>query len=209
METSALVICSLMVSRNEKSSLCFSNKDLQIFLYSISMKKSFKMSMRSLMSDDSADLKIAVLNKLMKNGNEYWYMGSMLAKSAMQKNNTDTWNATGTYCNLASSIFCSVSSATFCFSAISLESCLEDDRTWTADSSSKMLPCDELSTSRILFSVFSSCSLFSAPSTTRRAFSSARSGRSRSTTMFSSWSCRPTCVIMKFSSVTLTATSGR
>ena len=39
---------------------------------------------------------------------EYWYMGSILAKSKMQKNSKDALNATGLYPYLVSSICCSV-----------------------------------------------------------------------------------------------------
>jgi len=41
--------------------------------------------------------------------NEYWYMGSMFAKSVMQKNKMAEWIEIGLYPNLALSIFCSVS----------------------------------------------------------------------------------------------------
>mmetsp|Transcript_83743 Transcript_83743/g.245559 ORF Transcript_83743/g.245559 Transcript_83743/m.245559 type:complete len:205 (-) Transcript_83743:319-933(-) len=204
-----MVMWRRMVRRKENSNLCFSKSDRQMFLYNISMKKSLRISILVVMSSHGSDLSMAALKRPMKKGSEYWYIGSMFARSAMQKKRIAVLKATGTYCRRASSIFCSVDSATFCFSAISFESCLEAERTWTAASSSRMLPREELSTSRILFSVSSSCSLFSAPSTTSRAFSSARSGRSRSTTMLRSWSCRPVCVIMKFSSVTFTETSGR
>jgi len=78
-----------------------------------------------------------------------------------------------------------------------------------ADASSRMLPCDAESVCRILFSISVSTRLFSAPSITRRDFSSSSSGRSLATTMPSSWSSRPSGVIMKLSSVTLTETSGR
>lgn len=47
----------------------------------------------------------------MNHGSEYWYMGSMLAKSAMEKNNTEECCAIGLYPSLVSSIFFSVTSA--------------------------------------------------------------------------------------------------
>jgi len=45
---------------------------------------------------------------------EYWYMGSMLARSVMEKNSTDEWMAMGLYPRRAVSIFFSVCSAMAC-----------------------------------------------------------------------------------------------
>lgn len=51
-------------------------------------------------------------NRLTNQANEYWYMGSMLGRSVMEKKSTDPWAATGWYPALDCSILRSVSSAT-------------------------------------------------------------------------------------------------
>ena len=81
--------------------------------------------------------------------------------------------------------------------------------TLMAVSSSRMLPSLYDRTSSILSSISFSSFLFSAPWTISAFFSSSSSGLSHLTTMPRSWSARPSGVIMKFSSVTLTAVSGR
>ena len=89
-----------------------------------------------------------------------------------------------------------------CFSAISSESTFDEDKTWMALSSSKIFPSDEERTSRILSSISFSCLLFSALCKINEFFSSSSSGLSLATTIPSSWSWRPSGVIMKFNSVT-------
>ena len=54
------------------------------------------------------------MKRLMYHVREYWYIGSMLARSAMQKNRMDEWTAMGVYPIRVSSIFFSVSSAMAC-----------------------------------------------------------------------------------------------
>ena len=51
------------------------------------------------------------MNRLMNQVSEYWYIGSMLAKSAIEKNSTAECTAIGVYPIRVLSIFCSVSSA--------------------------------------------------------------------------------------------------
>lgn len=75
--------------------------------------------------------------------NEYWYMGSILARSEIQKNSTELCCDTGTYRSLALSISASVMAAAACLASISMESTLEEDRIRFADSSSRMLPADD------------------------------------------------------------------
>ena len=50
--------------------------------------------------------------RLMNQVREYWYMGSMLARSEMEKKRMEECTAIGLYPILVSSIFLSVSSAT-------------------------------------------------------------------------------------------------
>ena len=71
---------------------------------------------------------------------EYWYIGSILANSEMQKKRMEEWTATGLYPFLTSSISNSVAAAISCFLEISSESTLDEDKTLMAVSSSKMLP---------------------------------------------------------------------
>lgn len=52
-----------------------------------------------------------LMNRLMNHANEYWYIGSMLARSAIEKNSTVEWIAIGLYRIRVSSIFASVCSA--------------------------------------------------------------------------------------------------
>ena len=71
---------------------------------------------------------------------EYWYIGSMLAKSEIQKNRIEACVATGRYPFLVWSISNSVAAATSCLAEISAASFLEDDRTLIAVSSSRIFP---------------------------------------------------------------------
>ena len=89
-----------------------------------------------------------------------------------------------------------------CFSVISFATFLDEFRILMAVSSSRMLPSDVDRISKILPSMFLSCRLLSAPCIMSEFFSSSSSGRSRATTMPSSWSCKPSSVIIKFNSVT-------
>ena len=107
------------------------------------------------------------------------------------------------------SSFWVVLSAITCLAEIWSEMTLASPRISMADASSRMLPSDDESVCRILSSTSLSTRLFCAASSTSFVFSSSSSGRSLATTMPSIWSSRPSGVIMKLSSVTLTETSGR
>ena len=52
-----------------------------------------------------------LMKRLTNHDREYWYIGSMLARSAMEKNSTEEWIAMGWYPSRALSIFSSVASA--------------------------------------------------------------------------------------------------
>lgn len=65
-------------------------------------------------TSDFSEASIEFTNRLINHGSEYWYIGSMLAKSAMEKNRTDECCAIGLYPSLVSSIFFSVTSAISC-----------------------------------------------------------------------------------------------
>mmetsp|Transcript_6705 Transcript_6705/g.27230 ORF Transcript_6705/g.27230 Transcript_6705/m.27230 type:complete len:201 (-) Transcript_6705:630-1232(-) len=196
-------------SVKEKSSLSFSNSDRQMFLYSEYVKKSMRFPSLCSRSVFAAALRIAWSNKRTYHASEYWYMGSMLHSSPTLKNRCATCTATGRYPSRVSSICCSVTAATACFSAISLDSVLALEMISMAVSDSRMDPSLDPSTSMILSSTSLSWRAFSAPWSTSRTFSSSRSGRSLATAMPSSWSVRPSMVIIMFSSVTFTEVSGR
>jgi len=67
-------------------------------------------------------------------------MGSIFARSEIQKNKMDECTATGLYPFLVSSIIISVCEAISCLAAISWERDFEEDRILMAVSSSRMLP---------------------------------------------------------------------
>ena len=46
-------------------------------------------------TSDFSELSIDKMKRLMNHVSEYWYMGSMLARSAMEKNSTAEWFAIG------------------------------------------------------------------------------------------------------------------
>jgi len=48
------------------------------------------------------------MNKFVNHYKEYWYIGSIVDKSIIEKNNNEALNATGLYDSLASSICFSV-----------------------------------------------------------------------------------------------------
>ena len=134
---------------------------------------------------------IALTKREMNHDKEYWYIGSMLAKSATQKYSMALYSPQDLYPVRVSSIIFWVSSPIACFSSISLDTTLASDRIWMAVVSSRMFPSEEDSTCRILFSISVSFLLFSADSNTSCWCCSSRSGLSSATTTPSSWSASP------------------
>ena len=141
-------------------------------------------------------------------GIEYWYMSFTLPMSATQKKRSALWNATGRYSSRVSSIIFSVLAASSALTWISFEVILDCERVLISPSSSRMLPLDSLSNRRMVDSMFLSCAAILAFETTSSSLSACRSARSLATVIPSSWSSRPSCVIVKLSSVTLTLVSG-
>ena len=92
----------------ENSSLCFSNNDLHTFSYNEYVKKSFRLCSLSSNTLEAGAFYTPRQNRLMNHYNEYWYIGSIVDRSIMQKNNRDALNATDLYDSLASSIYASV-----------------------------------------------------------------------------------------------------
>ena len=52
-------------------------------------------SYRCSKTSDFSELSMDKMKRLMNQVREYWYMGSILARSAMEKNNTAEWVAMG------------------------------------------------------------------------------------------------------------------
>jgi len=88
---------------------------------------------------------------------EYWYIGSIPARSAIQKNKIAEYSAIEVYSKRFSLIFLDVSSAPACFNVISLAKVFEELRAFTAVSSSSKFPLEVDKTSSILSSISLSC----------------------------------------------------
>ena len=197
-------------SRNENRSLSFSNSERHTFWYSEYVKCSLMTSRRDARSSVCfSDPWMDRTNKPMNQLSEYWYMGSMLARSRMVKKSTALYAPQGLYPSRASSISTCVSSATFCFSEISSETIFASESTSMAFASSRMFPSEEDMVCRMRSSISFRRFLLSAEVTTSSCRCDSRSGRSSATTTPRSWSDKPSGVIMKLSSVTFTAVSGR
>lgn len=129
-------------------------------------------------------------------------------KSQMQKKRPAVFKAIGLYPIRLSSISVSVTFAISYFFSISAVKTEAADRISIAEASPRM-SLDSLSTVRIWFSVSYNLALNFALSSTSCSFFVSRSGFSLATTIPSSWSVRPSQVIMKFKIVTFVETSGR
>mmetsp|Transcript_13473 Transcript_13473/g.52947 ORF Transcript_13473/g.52947 Transcript_13473/m.52947 type:complete len:250 (-) Transcript_13473:348-1097(-) len=187
------LVMILVQSRNEKSSLSFSNSDRHTFWYSEYVKCSamiFNRSSRSTSagspesssSDSSAEAWIERTNSEMNQDSEYWYMGSMFAKSRMVKNSTELYAPQGLYPSRAASISTCVASATICFSVISSDTIFASLRVSMPAVSSRMLPSDDESVCRMRSSMSLRRFLLSADSTTSFWRCASRSGLSSATT---------------------------
>mmetsp|Transcript_6920 Transcript_6920/g.18891 ORF Transcript_6920/g.18891 Transcript_6920/m.18891 type:complete len:265 (+) Transcript_6920:2119-2913(+) len=192
------LVMILVQSKNEKSSLSFSNSDRHTFWYSEYVKwlaMIFRRSPRSTSlvsspcssagsssSSSSADAWMDRTNRPMNQDSEYWYIGSMLARSRMVKNNTELYAPHGLYPSRAASISIWVASATTCFSVISSETILASLRVSIPAVSSRMFPSEEERVWRMRSSMSLRRFLLSADSTTSFCRCASRSGRSSATT---------------------------
>lgn len=86
---------------------------------------------------------IELMKRLINQVREYWYMGSMLARSATKKNRMAEGDGCVAHAGLINRPLRHLS---HCFSVISFSSTLEHERILTAVSSSRMLPSEEEST---------------------------------------------------------------
>mmetsp|Transcript_4927 Transcript_4927/g.17609 ORF Transcript_4927/g.17609 Transcript_4927/m.17609 type:complete len:307 (-) Transcript_4927:2260-3180(-) len=169
-------------SVNENSSLSFSNNDRQMFLYSEYVKKSMRLSRRSVNSDDFSACSIACVNRLTYHASEYWYIGPMSARSAMTKYRMEPRVAAALYVSRVSLMFFSVSSASMRRPLIIPEVILLLFSVSMRSTSSRMFPSDSFRSFKILSSKSLSCFLSFEMDTTSRSFASSRSGRSFLTT---------------------------
>mmetsp|Transcript_4933 Transcript_4933/g.17641 ORF Transcript_4933/g.17641 Transcript_4933/m.17641 type:complete len:224 (+) Transcript_4933:863-1534(+) len=201
--------CMIAIVRSsENMSLCDSKSDRHTLLYSEYVKYSFRISILCWTSSFSSASSMPRINREMNHAREYWYIGSTSARSEMQKNKTDARVATGRYSSRVASMSFSVLSASATFSVISFDVTFDCDSVSMRTSSSRMFPVELDRRYKILSSISLSSFFIRALDTTSSFFSSARSFRSCSTTTPRSWSSRPSSVTKKFSSDTLTDTSG-
>lgn len=119
-------------------SLCASKRDLQTFSYSRRVKKSFKFLILYGGSYDFGELSIDEPNRLANHWSEYWYIGSMVARSIMAKNRTEALKETGLKSSLVLSISFSVISDSFILTLISSLVLLESSRMLINSSSSRI-----------------------------------------------------------------------
>mmetsp|Transcript_53889 Transcript_53889/g.129856 ORF Transcript_53889/g.129856 Transcript_53889/m.129856 type:complete len:302 (+) Transcript_53889:1625-2530(+) len=101
-----------VASRNENSNLSFSNRERHTFSYSTYVNVSFRPFRRVSVSP-VGDFLMANLNRFTYHSREYWYIGSMLARSAIAKNSRATRLATTLYMLRVSWILACVRSAIF------------------------------------------------------------------------------------------------
>mmetsp|Transcript_18089 Transcript_18089/g.56665 ORF Transcript_18089/g.56665 Transcript_18089/m.56665 type:complete len:323 (+) Transcript_18089:80-1048(+) len=199
---------TLMHTVKEKRSLCVSKSDRHTFTYNEYVKKSFRLTMRVGMSSAGSESSMARLYRLTNHGREYWYMGSTRAMSATQKKRRAARKAHGLYSSRVVSISSDVFLASATLTLMSSEVTLDCASVLMSCSSSRISPLDSERRRNIWSSISLSCFCIAALVTTRLFLVSSRSGRSLATTMPRSWSSRPSCVMVKLSSVTLTDASG-
>jgi hypothetical protein len=75
--------------------LSFSNSDLHILQYKEYVKCSLRFAKRLGRSSLFSEFSIESTNRPTNDAKEYWYMGSMLASSAIVKNSIVEWIAIG------------------------------------------------------------------------------------------------------------------
>ena len=75
----------LVQSRNEKSSLSFSKSERHTFWYRMNVNASFRLARRSSRFSPFSAFSMPSTNRPMYHSIEYWYIGSIIERSAMQK----------------------------------------------------------------------------------------------------------------------------
>eukprot|EP01137_Pigoraptor_chileana_P023422 Opistho-2@89674 len=193
---------------NEKSSLCCSNRPRHVPRYTANVWYSLMLEIRSFRSFDDSDLSMLMLNAVMYDSSENWYIGSTLAMSLSTKKRIEARCAHGRYPSRATSIFTSVCSLMTIFSFTSSDVDFADCSVSTSFSSSKSEPCAVLS--RLRISSSSSARRFcpAAIPITSSSFCSSSSGFSLRTTIPRSWSSRPRSFTAKLTIVVFVEISG-
>mmetsp|Transcript_19245 Transcript_19245/g.73653 ORF Transcript_19245/g.73653 Transcript_19245/m.73653 type:complete len:540 (-) Transcript_19245:5059-6678(-) len=193
----------------EKRSLSFSKSERQTFSYSTKVNVSLSDWTTAFMSVESVSaLSMARRKRSVNHSREYWYMGSTLARSAMQKNRMDARLATGRYLARRSLILAWYLAAARTASMMVLDVFLDSSRALMRASSSRMSSPASASILRILFSMALSWRWFSASSSTSSSRLASSAASRRFTVMPSIWSRRPSSVAMKLRRFTLTTVSG-
>ena len=152
---------------------------------------SIKMIRRLSISSEASDLSSRILNSLVKNSREYWYMSLIRERPAMTKYKTLPLRATGLYFSREMKIFSDVSSASALRSPIAMAVYLDWSRVKISSSSSRMSSPASDTSFKILVSVSLSCLLQSARLIMLLSFCYSSSGRSTLMTSTRSWSSRP------------------
>ena len=130
-------ICTAIT--NEKSNLWASNKLQHMLLYKLNIKCSFSILILSSGSSAFSELLTLLLKRPAYHWREYWYIGSMLARSIIEKNKIDALKATGLNFSQVQSISHSVYSLSISLCWISSEVCLLSSRILINSSSSSII----------------------------------------------------------------------
>mmetsp|Transcript_39913 Transcript_39913/g.120545 ORF Transcript_39913/g.120545 Transcript_39913/m.120545 type:complete len:381 (+) Transcript_39913:2019-3161(+) len=198
----------LNVNMTAYSSLSFSNRPRHTMTKSSEMKERNNSAKRSSLLSFASAMSIDLLNMMMNQSKENWYIGSMVHKSPMMKYKAAHLNAWYLYTCRTSAICWAVISCCLTCSSIFVPMTFELLSVSMSSSSSRMSPDAELRRARILSSSSLSCAFARAESSTRLTRFCSVSGSSAATTMPSIWSCRPSSVAMKFKMPTATQISG-
>mmetsp|Transcript_25020 Transcript_25020/g.71969 ORF Transcript_25020/g.71969 Transcript_25020/m.71969 type:complete len:248 (-) Transcript_25020:2196-2939(-) len=193
----------------EKVNLSSSNKPLHTFRKMFDKILSHKYCMRTSMSSLFLARSMHTLKMRTKYVKLNWYIGLMLAKSAITKYKMLPLVATGVYSKQAASICTAASSASFTRMFTALEVSFDSAKVLISTSSSRILPLDSESKRKILSSSDAKTFLSSASWSINSVFRAKASGISFDTTSFSNCSSKPSKVTVKLITVTLMQTSGK
>lgn len=140
---------------------------------------------------------------------EYWYIGSMSARSLITKKRMDPRTEMLRYALRISSISASRTVDSSIFIVMSWAILLETSRVWISSTSSRIFSAFALAkSSKMFFSDYSICLRKLARFCTFWSRRSSTSGRSCFTTSARSWSSRPSNVAVKFITVVFMKISG-
>mmetsp|Transcript_120631 Transcript_120631/g.210027 ORF Transcript_120631/g.210027 Transcript_120631/m.210027 type:complete len:263 (+) Transcript_120631:716-1504(+) len=197
-----------MQSMVEKIRLCRPNRARAVNPNRVSVMEAIRFLERCSTSESLVAFIRALLNTTSKASRENWYMWSTLASWSIWKNSRDPRSATGLYTRRLLAMFTVVALASAMLWLMDLAVFLVVSRFSMSTTFSRMSPVALESSysspsSHFCRSIF--IWFMSRSSPTR---CSSRSGRSRFTTVASSWSSSPSSVTMKLISVVCAAISG-